>query len=437
MSFLPIVGKARKPKFEVHLKIFDLNNIPLVSGNSFIKWHLSHSMHAEHRGRTNKCPIANHKVDYGYSKLITGVRISLDKNSNLGECPIEFEVLQEFGMTEKITLGHVRLNLSEYVEESESFGRELGSPPRKRNTTGGGTPSSTDGLDKSETRFAVEEGIMRRYLMQDSKINSTLKIGILMVQVDGERNFIAPPLKTAPVFGGIAGFVAPEVEDDTSPMPSISKSRDASEVQDLYRRTLAASWSRQPNELPADECIEDIFSGGNGWRTKREGQANRDSDDGDDARDDDVRDDDDDDEEQQFGGTLRPSDFQRYANHQRSHSATQSHSRHRRAHSASSDKSVSTLMGSGGASNYTGTRGHRRGGLAHFDDSSRDARDDDLGSSRSGSLGSLAPTLGSSSDGGILSGARGDSGMRRAKEVGEFEVRDDLVAWKLPGGVAV
>ncbi|KAG5982437.1 hypothetical protein E4U55_001885 [Claviceps digitariae] len=431
MSFLPIVGKARKPKFEVHLKIFDLNNIPLVSGNSFIKWHLSHSMHAEHRGRTNKCPIANHKVDYGYSKLITGVRISMDKTSNLGECPIEFEVLQEFGMTEKITLGRVKLNLSEYVEESESFGRDLGSPPRKRSSTG--TPSSTDGGDKSEMRSAVEEGIVRRYLMQDSKINSTLKIGILMVQVDGERNFIAPPLKSAPVFGGIAGFVAHEAEDDTSPMPSISKSRDAAEVQDLYRRTLAASWSRQPNELPADECIEDIFSGGNGWRTKRENHANRDSDDAEYVNDDD----DDDDEEQKFGGTLRPSDFRRYANHQRSNSASHSRSRHRRAHSACSDKSVSTVMGSASAGNNKGTRGHRRGGPTHVDDNSRDGRDDDVGSSRSGSMGSLAPTLGSSSDGGGLSSTRGEVGMRRAKEVGEFEVRDDLVAWKLPGSVAV
>lgn len=55
-----------------------------------------------------------------------------------------------------------------------------------------------------------EEGVVRRYLMQESKINSTLKIGILMKQVDGERNFVAPPLKTAPVFGGIAGIIAGE-----------------------------------------------------------------------------------------------------------------------------------------------------------------------------------------------------------------------------------
>jgi hypothetical protein len=77
---------------------------------------------------------------------------------------------------EKITLGYITLNLAEYVEESE------------------------DG----------EEGVTRRYLMQESKINSTLKIGIAMKQVDGERNFVAPPLKTAPVFGGIAGIMAGE-----------------------------------------------------------------------------------------------------------------------------------------------------------------------------------------------------------------------------------
>jgi hypothetical protein len=87
------------------------------------------------------------------------------------------------GRGEKITLGYVSLNLAEYVEESEGTG--------------------PDG----------EEGITRRYLMQESKINSTLKIGITMKQVDGERNFVAPPLKTAPVFGGIAGIMAGDQVD--------------------------------------------------------------------------------------------------------------------------------------------------------------------------------------------------------------------------------
>ncbi|KHN98749.1 estrogen-responsive protein Fam102A/B [Metarhizium album ARSEF 1941] len=398
MKFMSTVGKARR--------VYDLNNIPLVSGSSYIKWHLAHSMHAEHRGRTCKCPISNHKVDYSYSKLITGVRISMDKNNNLTECPLELEVLQEFAVAEKITLGYVKLNLAEYVEESESISREVGSPPRKRSSTGV-TPTPADGEALPESRL-VEEGVVRRYLMSDSKINSTLKIGILMVQVDGERSFVAPPLKTAPVFGGIAGLVAPEVEDDTSQIPNISKPRDAAEVHDLYRRTLVASWSRQPNELPADECIEDIFSGGNGWGTNKESHDSNNSDEG---------------EAEPAGGTLRPSDFRRYASHQ-NNGQVRSRSRHSHTKSTSSDRSVSTVTGGAG-----GSRGHRREGRFNNEDS-RDARDDDLGSSMGGSMGSLAPTLGGSSDGG-----RVDPGMGRAKEVDEFEVREDLVAWNLPGGV--
>jgi hypothetical protein len=33
----------------------------------------------------------------------------------------------------------------------------------------------------------------------------------------------------------------------------------------MYRRSLAAFWAAQPGELKADECIEDIFAGGDGW----------------------------------------------------------------------------------------------------------------------------------------------------------------------------
>ena len=54
--------------------------------------------------------------------------------------------------------------------------------------------------------------------------------------------------------------------DDLGQLPSMSsKSRELGELQDMYRRALAASWGAQPGELPADECIEDIFAGGDGW----------------------------------------------------------------------------------------------------------------------------------------------------------------------------
>lgn len=206
-----------------------------------MKWHLPHSAAAEHRGKTEHCPIKEHKVLYNYD-ITLPVRFIVDKNGMLQENCIEFEVVQEYassGRGERITLGHVKLNLAEYVEQSELAAAESDEP-----------------------------GVTRRYLMQNSKINSTLKLGIYMRQTEGDKNFVAPALKTAQVFSGIAGIMAGEQAEleDSGAAPSLtSKSRDASELQDMYRRTLAAYWSAQPGELKADECIEDIFAGGDGW----------------------------------------------------------------------------------------------------------------------------------------------------------------------------
>ncbi|CRK17323.1 hypothetical protein BN1723_011259 [Verticillium longisporum] len=516
LNFLPTVSKGRKPKFELHLKIYDLNNVPLVSGGSVVKWHLLHSIHAEHRGRTHKCPIANHKVEFNYAKVVGHIRIGLDKNNHLNECPLELEISQELsssglsgGRDEKIVLGTVRLNLSEYVEESEALprtsatatnpvrnGRERTSLDkahlRKRSTSnsiGGGTgasstssrPASSSGTTAAEDAD-VEEGIARRYLMQDSKINSTIKIGILMVQVDGDRNYVAPPLKTAPVFGGIAGIMSGDQveQDDAGQLPSIAKSREQAEVQDMYRKALAASWTRQPGELPADQCIEDIFAGGNGWadssahakpksslvpqrnpsqtsqfslssggyvssRSRGTGAgAGAGLDGGAETSDDGEGS-----SSGQAGDTLRPGDYRRMRRQQ--HQPTQHHGsslmhafspqRHRHKGSNASDKSVSTVTGrhnngSGfGFSSYPSSGSQSRDESRHrHDDSTASSRDDllrhDNGRSRSESLTSLAPTMGSGSSGG-RGGGRGDV-FRRAREIEEVEVRDDMVAWSLP-----
>jgi hypothetical protein len=148
-------------------------------------------------------------------------------------------------------------------------------------TNGSNTPD--DGL-----------GVTRRYLMQDSKINSTLKLSIYMKHIEGTRDYYAPPLRTAPVFGGIAGIISTseptphppasaantvtaagggmhsvgmgDVNHPGAELPTLSTmNRENGEMQDMYRRSLAAFWASQPGELKADECIEDIFSGGDGW----------------------------------------------------------------------------------------------------------------------------------------------------------------------------
>ena len=125
-------------------QITDLNNVPLVSGTSYVKWHLPSSTSAEHRGRTSKSVIKEHKVAWEYEKTLP-VRLTVDRNGILQESDVHFEVLQEYSSTargERIVLGNVKLNLAEYVDCAEEG----------------------------------EEGVTRRYLMQESKINSTLKV---------------------------------------------------------------------------------------------------------------------------------------------------------------------------------------------------------------------------------------------------------------------
>lgn len=251
-------------------------------------------------------------------------------------------------------------------------------------------------------------------------------------------------------------------------------------MQDMYRKALAASWTRQPGELPADQCIEDIFAGGNGWadssahakpksslvpqrnpsqtsqfslsssgyvssRSRGTGAgAGAGLDGGAETSDDGEGS-----SSGQAGDTLRPGDYRRMRRQQ--HQPTQHHGsslmhafspqRHRHKGSNASDKSVSTVTGrhnngSGfGFSSYPSSGSQSRDESRHrHDDSAASSRDDllrhDNGRSRSESLTSLAPTMGSGSSGG-RGGGRGDV-FRRAREFEEVEVRDDMVAWSLP-----
>ena len=78
----------------------------------------------------------------------------------------------------------------------------------------------------------------------------------------------SPPLKSAMVFGGIAGVVSSEQGDpvDLGRLPSLSsQSTEVSDLQDMYRRTLAASWNSNSDDLPADKLIEELFSGRVSW----------------------------------------------------------------------------------------------------------------------------------------------------------------------------
>jgi hypothetical protein len=117
---------------------------------------LPSSSATEHQGRTEKSTLSDHRAYWGYEKSLQ-VRLTIDRTSVLQECDINFEVIQEFTssvISEKSVLGKIKLNLAEYVDKTDD-----------------------------------DDGIIRRYLMHESKVNSTVKIGIAIRQLEGDRNF--------------------------------------------------------------------------------------------------------------------------------------------------------------------------------------------------------------------------------------------------------
>ena len=154
----------------------------------------------------------------------------------------------------------------------------------------------------------------------------------------------------------------------------MAKPRDHSDLQDMYRHALAASWASQIGELPADQCIEDIFAGGDGWKEKYTPTLSA----------------------PQTKVTPRSESVGR-------DDASQQSSFHHRKSSTASSKTQGTIR--------DGKRQAHR----------KDSRDTDMGDS--------AQTSESSSD--QPERGRGRD-MRIAPEVNEFDVRQDLVAWHLP-----
>ena len=98
----------------------------------------------------------------------------------LHESEIQFEVLQEYSpgaRAERIVLGHVKLNLAEYCANGSDERDDVGDGEGLRDDDGGG------------------KGVVRRYLMRESKINSTLKVSHGTIQLsrsDCFNQFVAP-----------------------------------------------------------------------------------------------------------------------------------------------------------------------------------------------------------------------------------------------------
>lgn len=230
-----LIPKNRRPRFRVNLSIQDLSNVPLVSGLVHVRWHLRDSIRSEARGKTERSGIKDHKVEWAYENSWVA-RMVIDKDKQLQESIIEFEVYQEmYGGKERHALGKLDLNLAEYAD--------------------------------------CTEPIIRRYLLQQSKVNSTLKLGFSLEQLSGDTDFRSPDLKKAQVFGGITGLLSEGKEMRKREGDSNYGSNVDSAVekvahnleQDIYRHSLTRQWQARAGELDPADVVDDIFKGGDGW----------------------------------------------------------------------------------------------------------------------------------------------------------------------------
>jgi hypothetical protein len=227
-----MLNKSSRPKLKLQLQIHEVSSIPLVTGQIFVKWHILHSSSGECRGKTDRVPIIDHKAGWSnYQKECT-FKVGIGRNGVLQERWLMMEAWVEMiSGRERFRIGTVAVNLSEYASV------------------------------KSETR---------RYLLQESKMNSTVKVTIAVVHVEGAREYTTPPLKKAQMFHGITNLLA-----ENKDLPQISRGIEQynskhvlhSPIQEMYRRTFSAQWRLQAGGLPPSDVVEDIFKGGSGWKS--------------------------------------------------------------------------------------------------------------------------------------------------------------------------
>jgi hypothetical protein len=228
-----MLNKSNRPKLKLHLQIHEISSIPLVTGQIFVKWHILHSTSGECRGKTDRVPIIDHKASWSKYERECTFKVGIGKGGVLSERMLIMEVwVDMISGRERFRIGNVAVNLSEYASV------------------------------KSETR---------KYLLQESKTNSTVKVTISVLHVEGSREYTTPPLKKAQMFHGITGLLA-----ENKDLPQISRGIEHhnskqilhSPTQEMYRRTFAAQWRVQAGELAPGAVVEDIFKGGSGWTTE-------------------------------------------------------------------------------------------------------------------------------------------------------------------------
>eukprot|EP00158_Paraphelidium_tribonemae_P008577 Partr_v1_DN28616_c3_g1_i2_m49407 putative Conserved hypothetical protein len=144
--------RNRKVNFEVTIKIECLTDIPLVHGNFTARWKIRNALN-DHRGQTQSIPIIDHTVTWN-NEFTTKALMVIGKDSVLTPCDLSINIKKEANAGKKPeSIGKVRLDLAEFAG----------------------------------TKFNSRE-----YLLQQSKMNSTLRISVILRQMNGDPLYRIP-----------------------------------------------------------------------------------------------------------------------------------------------------------------------------------------------------------------------------------------------------
>ncbi|KAG2174223.1 hypothetical protein INT43_004244 [Umbelopsis isabellina] len=233
------ISKSRKIDFELSILFQDLANVPLVSGNYYIKWKIKYADAPS--GSTARAPITDHNVLWNHTNATT-VHLIVGKDNILAPCDLKLEVFQELnGGKDTHTIGTLTLNLSEYA--------------------GSGTTT-------------------RRYLLDDCKFNSTLKLSIRLFQKsDADIKYEVPPLKKQQIFADIPTMITERkdkglVKDDLfiadpkgqssaslSSIP-VHKSHSAVNLEHFYKKSLSPiPMLKSSDDQSPTDLVEQLFQG--------------------------------------------------------------------------------------------------------------------------------------------------------------------------------
>ncbi|KAJ1922273.1 hypothetical protein H4219_000135 [Mycoemilia scoparia] len=211
------VAKNRLAIFEVRLGIHDLTNMPLPIGRYYAKYRLQGTT-----GATPKKSIKHHAVYWEYQARHR-VEMIIGKDGLLSSCMLVVKVKREERQGKSSTMGVLNLDLSQYA--------------------------------------ALPNEVSRRYLLEDSKVNSNIRISVNMSLLEECDPFRTPPINRAQFLSELdeiaTDFSCPGGPDVSSTTANSHSSHTTSLHKSGIPTTLSNGESR--SFLPIDDSdLEDL-----------------------------------------------------------------------------------------------------------------------------------------------------------------------------------